>query len=164
MLIPFKVALLQKEKRFIVVKDEPISLYMEVHEKEWPRLQEFVSAYPEQFAEQFETVIINAISEEYPGKRRRFIDTLKRESGLLSEYFSYWQKRNFEEWPKFLQKLIMQAEETDLSMNKKPVDKEKQKHTIEYCIRRLHGSDLKRYKVSPFQAKKNPNDNHLENF
>jgi hypothetical protein len=148
--IPFKINISKKEKRAFAINDDPINLYMEVSEKDWPRLQTFVSDHPEQFADQFKTVMIDATPEKYPGERKRFINTLKKEVAILDEYCSYWCKRNFSEWPNFLQELIRQAEKDEFPINIKAKNTQKQKHMIEYCIKRLHGVMIKKYKLNPF--------------
>ena len=137
-------------KNAIPYSDEPIDFYMEVSEKDWPKLKELVSNHPEQFADQFKAVMIDAIPEKYPGERKRFINTLKKEVAILDEYFSYWCKWNFSKWPNFLQELIRQAEKDEFPINIKAKNTQKQKHMIEYCIERLHGVMIKKYDLHPF--------------
>jgi hypothetical protein len=156
--IPMLFRILKEKSRAIAYSDEPIDLYIEVPSKDWPRLQELVSNQPEQFVDLFKSVIVDAIPEKYPGEKKRRMNTLKKESAILDEYFSYWcTEWNFSKWPKFLQVLIAQAKENDFIINIKAKDRQKQKHMTEYCIARLHKKTIKDYKLEPFKG-------GLENF
>ena len=96
---------------------DQIELTVSASPEDWEKLYHTIDQNPQSFALQFHSEFVYCALEEarkkqLPGKHKythRVIEDIKRHSGYLFAFLSYWSKQGRKDWPAYLQKLITMA-------------------------------------------------------
>ncbi len=134
-----------------------INLKIVVSPEDWEKLWWYCLDHFDDFAKELWRNVIYPKGKEFESKkgargkhkyRKAFVQRMKTEAGWLFPFFSFWCKLPLEKWPDYLKKLLTMAKKDEHIVKRN--GKYDPQSLTEYSLTRIHGKDIEKFKLRPF--------------